>query len=139
MGIEENKRLVLEFLARQYAHDIGRAFELVADDATWWMPGTLPFSGTYGKEQIQAIFSGVRERFVDPPVMRILNVTAEEDRVAVEVEGHGKMKSGLDYANTYHMLFRVRDGKIASCRNHQDVNHIREIMEAEANPPKPGV
>ncbi len=133
MDIEENKRVVLEFLDLQYAHRIAEAFELVADDATWWMPGNLPFSGTYTKVQIQAVFEGVLDRFVAAPDMQVLNVTAEDDRVAVEVEGRGKMRSGLDYFNTYHMLFRVRDGKIASCRNHQDLNHLREITEAEAD------
>jgi ketosteroid isomerase-like protein len=133
MPIEENKRLVLEFLDRQYAHRIPQAFELVADDGTWWMPGALPFSGTYTKPEIQAVFSGVIDRFVDPPDMTITAVTAEDDRVAVEVEGRGKMRSGLDYFNTYHMLFRVRDGKIVSCRNHQDLDHMRRITEAEAD------
>jgi ketosteroid isomerase-like protein len=133
MGIEANKRVVLEFLERQYAHRIPEAFELVADDATWWMPGNLPFSGTYTKEQIQAVFEGVLDRFVAAPEMEVLTVTAEDDRVAVEVEGRGTMRSGLDYFNTYHMLFRVRDGKITSCRNHQDLNHLREITEAEVD------
>jgi ketosteroid isomerase-like protein len=133
MSIDENKRLVLEFLERQYAHRIPEAFDLVADDATWWMPGNLPFSGTYTKEQIQGVFAGMLDRFVAAPDMKILTVTAEDDRVAVEVEGRGTMRSGLDYFNTYHMLFRVRDGKIWSCRNHQDLNHMREITEAEAD------
>ena len=133
MGIEANKRVVLDFLDLQYAHRIAEAFELVDDEATWWMPGTLPFSGTYTKGEIQAVFEGVRDRFVDPPEMRILAVTAEDDRVAVEVEGRGAMRSGLDYSNTYHMLFRMRDGRITSCRNHQDLNHLREITEAEAD------
>ena len=73
------------------------------------------------------------DRYVEAPDMRIVSVTAEDDRVAVEVEGSGKMRSGFDYFNTYHMLFRVRGGKIASCRNHQDINHIRELMEFEGN------
>ncbi len=79
------------------------------------------------------MFEGVLDRFVAPPDMRIIAVTAEDDRVAVEVEGRGRMRSGIDFANTYHMLFRVQDGKIASCRNHQDLDHLRRITEAEAD------
>jgi ketosteroid isomerase-like protein len=131
MGIAENKKIVLDFLALLYAHRIDDAFRLVADDGTWWMAGTLPVSGTYTKAQVQQIFHGVRDRFVDAPEMRITSVTAEEDRVAVEVEGRGRLHCGFEYHNHYHMLFRVRDGRIASCRNHQDLNHIREMMEAE--------
>ena len=131
MGIEENKRVVLEFLDHQYSFHMEEAFALVADDATWWMPGKLPFSGTYSKAEIRAVFDTVPSRFVGVPDMRITTVTAEDDRVAVEVEGHGTSVTGFEYDNTYHMLFRVRDGKIASCRNHQDINHIREMMEAE--------
>ena len=139
MGIVENKALVLEFLDRQYSHRIDEAFELVAEDATWWMPGSLPVSGTYSKQEIQAIFSGVEARFVEPPPMRIQAVTAEDDRVAVEVEGTGTMRTGFEYHNTYHLLFRVRDGAIVSCHNHQDLDHLRQMLEAEAEhvPPPP--
>jgi ketosteroid isomerase-like protein len=133
MGIQENKELVLEFLRRQYSHDIDGAFELVADDATWWMPGALPVSGTYPKAEIHAIFSGVRDRFVEPPAMEITAVTAEDDRVAVEVIGRGTMRNGLEYDNSYHLLFEVRDGAIVSCHNHQDLDHLRRMLEAEGD------
>ena len=128
---EGNKRLVLEFLDHQYAFRMDEAFALVAEDATWWMPGTLAFSGTYTKAEIRAVFDTVPNRFVGVPDMEIQTVTAEDDRVAVEVEGRGTAVTGFEYHNTYHMLFRVRGGLIVSCRNHQDINHIREMMEAE--------
>jgi len=128
---EDNKRVVIEFLDHQYAFRMDEAFALVADDASWWMPGTLPFSGTYTKAEIRAVFDTVPYRFVGVPDMEIQTVTAEDDRVAVEVEGRGTAVTGFEYHNTYHMLFRVRDGLIVSCRNHQDINHIREMMESE--------
>jgi uncharacterized protein len=137
MGIEENKAIVLDFLERLYAHRIEEAFELVAPDATWWMPGSLPVSGTYSKADIQMIFGGVRERFVEPPEMRIEAVTAEDDRVAVEVDGVGTMRNGFGYHNTYHLLFRVRDGAIVSCHNHQDLDHLRQMLDAEGDAPSP--
>ena len=133
MGIAENKALVLEFLRHQYDHRIDEAFALVADDATWWMPGSLPVSGTYRKDEIQAIFAGVRDRFVEPPRMEIRTVTAEDDRVAVEVDGEGVMANGLEYRNSYHLLFRVRDGAIVECHNHQDLDHLRQMLEAESD------
>jgi hypothetical protein len=36
-------------------------------------------------------------------------------------------------------LFRVRDGAIAECHNHQDLDHLRQMLEAEGDavPPAP--
>jgi ketosteroid isomerase-like protein len=134
MGARENKELVRKYLSHQMKFEIAEAFEYVAPDATWWMPGHLPFSGTYTREAILAVFTNARERFDGIPDMKIVSMTAEEDRVAVEIEGKGKMRTGLPYANTYHMLFRVRDGKIASCKNYQDIHHIWELMQADSLP-----
>ena len=133
---QENKELVRKYLAHQMKFEIDEAFaKYVAPDATWWMPGHLPFSGTYTREKIFDVFRNAKNRFDGIPKMEIVSMTAEEDRVAVEIEGNGKMASGLPYANTYHMLFRVRDGKIASCKNYQDIHHIWELMQADSLPP----
>ena len=133
VGIEENKALVTEFFARQAALEIDRAFELVADDATWWMPGNLPFSGEYTREQIYEVYKSAETGFAEGPHLSVISVTAEDDRVALETEGHGRLHSGFEYSNTYHYLFRVRDGKIVSCRSHQDIHHVWEMLQ-EANP-----
>jgi uncharacterized protein len=134
MGAQENKELVRKYLSHQMKFEIDEAFEYVAPDATWWMPGHLPFSGTYTREKILEVFTSARQRFDGIPDMQIVSMTAEDDRVAVEIEGHGRMRTGREYSNTYHMLFRVRDGKIASCKNYQDIHHIWELMQADSLP-----
>jgi ketosteroid isomerase-like protein len=69
--------------------------------------------------------------------MKIMAVTAEDDRVAVEVDGVGTMRNGFPYHNTYHLLFEVREGAIVSCHNHQDLDHLRQMLEADGDVPTP--
>jgi ketosteroid isomerase-like protein len=42
----ENKALVETFFERITRGDIDAAFAVVNDDVEWWVPGTLPLSGT---------------------------------------------------------------------------------------------
>ncbi len=50
--------------------------------------------------------------FKAPSVITVQGVTAEGDRVAIEAEGRAELKNGRIYANRYHYLFVLRDGKI---------------------------
>jgi ketosteroid isomerase-like protein len=51
--------------------------------------------------------------------MKILFVTAEEDRVAVAAEGRFGFAEG-DYCNTYHYLFTISDGRVIAGREYLD-------------------
>jgi hypothetical protein len=54
------------------------------------------------------------------------SLTAEEDRVAAEVQASGQLKSGEDYRNTYVFVFRIRNGRIASVAEHSNSIVVRE-------------
>ena len=108
--------------------DFETAFALLADDSTWWVAGDFPISGTYSKNQFEALINGVLDEVpkgisVTPKVM-----TAEDDRVAMEAESYGERKNGKIYNNRYHILHVIRDGKIITVREYMDTKHANEIL-----------
>ena len=53
MGIAENKKTVLGFIDALASGNVDVLNSTLADDATWWLPGSLPVSGTHrGKKGI---------------------------------------------------------------------------------------
>jgi ketosteroid isomerase-like protein len=127
MNIEDNKKLVSEMLSRFSNSDIPAALETMADDVSWWIAGkadALPASGTYSKVQIAGIFRRMLSQLKDGLRMTVKGMTAEGDRVAVEVESYGELKNGRVYNQEYHMLMVIRDGKISAVREYLDTQHV---------------
>ena len=61
----------------------------LADDVTWWLPGSLPISGTYtGKADIFENLLGKALPYVEPDSIsiRVQSAIAEDEAVAVEWE-----------------------------------------------------
>jgi ketosteroid isomerase-like protein len=52
---------------------------------------------------------------------------AEGDRVAVEAESYGELRNGRVYAQEYHVLMTIRDGKIAAVREYMDTAHVMAV------------
>ena len=113
MSVEENKKVVFGFVEALLNGDIEAARATLADDATWWIPGSLPVSGThYGKK---AIFDDFMSRVPFQPgsvSIQIRNALGEGEFVAVEWTTRAKTIKGSDYENSYNYLFEIRNGKI---------------------------
>jgi ketosteroid isomerase-like protein len=124
--IEENRAVAREFFVRFSTGDVDGAVDLLSADATWWIPGdpaALPAAGLYTKDSIAALFGRMTGRLDGPLRMDVIATTAENDRVALEVESHGAMGDGRPYHNTYHILMRMADGRIREVREYSDTHH----------------
>lgn len=104
--IAANKRVATGFLAAIVAGDVAQCGVLLAPAARWWvqgwgeMPGSAflaSLAGTIARSSSRAITTG--------------HVTAEADRVAVQAQGEFTFPEGV-YANSYHYLFEIADGRI---------------------------
>jgi uncharacterized protein len=60
--------------------------------------------------------------------MSILGITAEGDRVAVEVEGRSHTVDGKLYNNFYHFLFVLRGGQVISAMEYTNPKHAIEVL-----------
>lgn len=128
MGIEENKQLVRRFWAAFSALRMQDAYDMLAADATWWIAGELPISGTYTKAQFVELSSGILTEFPEGIVVTPKILTAEEDRVAMEAESLGTRVNGRVYNNHYHIQHVVRDGKLLAVREYLDTDHANRIL-----------
>jgi ketosteroid isomerase-like protein len=123
-----NMDTVSRFLEHFSSGDVEKTMALFADDATWWVAGTMPISGTYGKAAFTKLLGGVLETCTGPIVIRPLAFTCEGERVAVEAESFAQTRKGRIYNNLYHFLFTVRDGKIAGVKEYLDTMHTNAVL-----------
>ena len=104
--------------------------QLMTDDATYWVQGKahlFPYAGEKTKTEILKYFR-TPSIFQDGLTQTIGAMTAEENRVAVEVEVSGVAPSGKLYNNTFHYLFIFRDGRIARVKEYVDTYHAAEVF-----------
>jgi ketosteroid isomerase-like protein len=96
--------------------------DLVTEDLTAWTTtsGSMPgerYRG--GVKLLQSLFPAGLAYTVD-------SLTAEEDRVAAEVQSRGTLSTGEDFHNIYVFLLRIRDGRVASVAEHFNPGVVRE-------------
>jgi ketosteroid isomerase-like protein len=123
LQIDRNKLVARAFLDMINAQGINAAVAFLADDVIIWSPG-----GTRNKAELLEITKNFESLFEIPLRITPGTVTAEDDRVAIEATSTATLKSGARYANNYHYLFRVRDGKIVEFREHHDTKHAAEVF-----------
>jgi ketosteroid isomerase-like protein len=130
MSTEQNKHTAAEFLAASMKHDADHLASLMTDDATYWVQGKphlFPASGEKTKAEIYK-YMQTPSIFKDGLNHTVGAVTAEADRVAVEVEVNGVAPNGKLYNNTYHYLFFFRGAKIARVKEYVDTYHAAEVF-----------
>lgn len=128
MSIEENKRIVRDFMDATSAGDVERIVAAYADDGILQTMGRTLISGTYTREQVAAAAGHIFEIFPEGITFTIHGMTAEGDRVAVEAESLGHHVSGKMYNNKYHFLAQLRDGKITRWTEYCDTELITDIL-----------
>lgn len=124
MGIAENKEVVRRYFDAVNRGDMDTITALLGDDASFWVPPSLPDGVEFrGKAMVLKLFTQSVGLY-DPDAgltVEIRSMTAEDERVAVELVIRGKAAAGGGaYENWYHFLFRIRDGRIREIREHLD-------------------
>jgi uncharacterized protein len=120
---ETNKKLVTKLIENLSSGLLDKAFDAVADDATWWVVGTAE---PYTKQQYRELCAHSHTIFKTGPVMMIKAITAEADRVALEAESDAELVNGKHYHNYYHFLFVIRDGRVTQAKEYLDTKHVAD-------------
>ncbi|MBA1200418.1 nuclear transport factor 2 family protein [Pseudomonas capeferrum] len=125
MQTSANKQLVLDYLQHMEAGNTLAALALTSDDARFWMPGP----GELNKAQIAGFFEQVSPLILN---MRftIHGIAEEGERVAVEASGLARLANGKPYANEYHFLFIVNDGRIVVMKEYADTAPAAVFFES---------
>jgi ketosteroid isomerase-like protein len=119
----DSHQIAHEFFAALSRGDVPDS--LLAPDMTFW-------STSSGKSSDKARFQfGIRllaSICEGGLIYRIDSLTAEDDRVAAEVQAQGRLINGDEYHNRYAFVLRVRDGRITSVCEYNDPIPIREKL-----------
>lgn len=110
-SIEDNKKIVAQYFEAQRSGDLHQGLAVLADDATWTVPGDWEMAGTFTKAQMAKMMDSLN-LFEGGIHFKHHSITAEEDRVAVFTEVNGKLRDGRVYNNTIFFLFTIANGKI---------------------------
>ena len=108
--------------------------DAMAEDFTWHMIGTTPWSGTFaGKAEVRErmvrpLFAQFATQYTNTPT-RIL---ADGDFVVVECRGNVMTKTGKPYCNTYCYVIRMREGKMAELTEYFDTQLVSSALEPPA-------
>ena len=128
--VELNKTQAKRFLEYLAKTDFDNLRQLLADQMQYILPGKSPLathltSAAELSDFLHSAFSGK----VAQAKFEILNITAEDNRVAVEATGLFEFKNGLIYENIYHFLFHFNDlNKITQLTEHMDSYHATKLF-----------
>jgi len=133
--VERNKAVTRKFFEAMNAGDVDTIINSYADDGYCQTMGRTLISGKFSKEQIAGAAGHIFTIFPKGIKFQIKEMTAEGDRVAVEATSLGEHVSGKTYANEYHFLVRLRDGKIVSFKEYMDTELVTDILCGGQRPP----
>ena len=125
----DNKDIVTGFFQQVTNSNMQKAFELLDDNVIWWIPGSLPFSGSKTKEQYFQVVSAIQKGFPTGFSIVVTSLIAEGNKVAAEAESSGRHVNGKDYNNKYHFLFEIANGKIISVKEYMDTLHLYQLIQ----------
>ena len=132
--VTDNVELVRNFLSALAQLDVAALSDLVTEDLTWRVPGSLPISGLYnGKPAFVGDFlRGAAALFETGSLaFDIKHLLTNGDVVVAEYVGTGtSATSGQPYRNDYCVIFDFRGGKISAAREYLDTAHVADVLLA---------
>lgn len=132
MNTTESNRARVTAIWEAMANGDGAPFaEAMAEDFTWRMMGTTPWSGTYrGKAEVRGrMLKALFEQFATPYRSVASRIHADGDFVIVETQGNVTTKKGAPYNNTYCFVIRMREGQMAELTEYFDSALVERALE----------
>jgi hypothetical protein len=127
VGIAENKRAAAQLIVALASVD-KQAFDAVTrPDTRWWTAG-MP--GTYTRDEYFQFSKDASLLLKQPNFnMKMVGITAEGDRVAIEGETHTELQDGRVYQNKYHFLLIFEEGRVKEVREYHDTQHALQTFQ----------
>lgn len=126
---EANKAVAMTFLNALGRGDGEAMKSVMTDDFVAYTTGTsCALSGIHHSDGILAFVAAVPLICKAGIRFKVINLTAEDDRVACELEGYSTMKNGKEYNNFYHFLVFIRDGKVYRMNEYFDTKLTDDVL-----------
>jgi len=126
--LEKNKQIARDFFAALSAGNVGVLMNLFAPDVEINIPNTSCLGGTLTLKDFGKVGGLLAQACPAGVKLEVIELTAEDDRVACRVNGTAKTAAGEDYNNQYHMLLKIRDGKIYQTFEYMDSLLVEKIF-----------
>ena len=127
---EENKEIAIMFF-EALSSGTETYLDFYNDDSIIWTAGDNAIGGTRSKKEIIDFAQGILAAFPKGISFNITGITAENERVAVEVSGESTHASGEAYNNKYHFLLKIKNGKILELKEYMDTQLAAKILLGE--------
>ena len=124
---EENKNIAIKFF-EALSSGSETYLDYYNDDSIIWTAGDNSIGCTRTKQEIVDFAQGILSAFPEGIKFNITGLTAENERVAVEVSGKAIHASGKDYNNKYHFLLKIKNGKILELKEYMDTQLAAKIL-----------
>ena len=128
MSIEKQKEFITKFINAMSEGDSDAIINAYHPEGRVETMGNTLISGSRGLDEIKSFAPAVLESFPNKLTFTIKNITAEDNRVAVEAESSGEHISGKHYNNQYHFLFELKDEKIYRLKEYMDTELVTDIL-----------
>jgi len=117
-NLEVSKRLLDEIAHGKIAPDL-----VTPDFKVWTASGGDQTGAQYAQSvaQLARVLNG-------PLEFKTIGTTVQGARVAIEARSLGHLKTGRDYENAYHLLFIIRDGRVAELHAYFNTAVARDVL-----------
>ena len=128
--IEKNKELVQEFF-NLLSSGSDKYLEFYNDESVIWTAGENAIGGSRSKSEVVSFAKNVLDSFPEGINFNVVNLVAENDYVAAEVEGSAMHVSGKPYNNKYHFLLKIKDNEILELKEYMDTQLAAKVLLGE--------
>jgi hypothetical protein len=128
MSTTENKETARRFVDALGRGDTEGVAAVLTPDATAHARGSSALSGIRNREGILATVGFLGQLAPDGIAFEVLDVTAEDNRVALSAAGRGELVNGVTYENDYCFVMFFRDGKIERLQEMFDTKRADEVI-----------
>ena len=127
---DNNKKLVEDFFSilSSGSQDY---LDFYTEESIIWTAGENAIGGSRSKSEVVGFAKSVLDSFPDGITFNIVNLIAENDCVAAEVEGLAMHVSGKPYNNKYHFLLKIKDNKILELKEYMDTQLAAKVLLGE--------
>ncbi|MDB9860062.1 nuclear transport factor 2 family protein [Gammaproteobacteria bacterium] len=127
---DQNKKITRDFF-EALSTGSNKYLDFYTDDSIIWTAGNNSIGGTRTKKEVLTFAENILSVFPSGITFNITGITAEDERVAVEISGEAIHASGETYNNQYHFLLRIKDGKILELKEYMDTQLAAKILLGE--------
>jgi len=128
--IEKNKELVQEFF-NLLSSGSDKYLDFYNNESVIWTAGENAIGGSRSKSEVVGFAKNVLDSFPEGITFNVVNLVAENDYVAAEVEGSAMHVSGKPYNNKYHFLLKIKNNEILELKEYMDTQLAAKVLLGE--------